>query len=107
MSFQGDVAGIGLGELLQGLARGERNGVLTLTGRHLLATVGLRKGQLYLLPGPEEDDSLWRDRCMRAFDFFVRAGGPRRAHAVSRRSRFWRLPSACAAAASRSPFCHR
>ncbi|MSR63810.1 MAG: DUF4388 domain-containing protein [Planctomycetes bacterium] len=67
MSFQGDVAGIGLGELLQGLARGERNGVLTLTGRHLLATVGLRKGQLYLLPGPDEDDSLWRDRCMRAF----------------------------------------
>jgi len=67
MSFQGDVAGIGLGELLQGLARGERNGVLTLTGRHLLATVGLRKGQLYLLPGPDEEDSLWRDRCMRAF----------------------------------------
>ncbi len=67
MSFQGDVAGIGLGELLQGLARGERNGVLTLTGRHLSATVGLRKGQLYLLPGPEEDESIWRDRCVRAF----------------------------------------
>lgn len=67
MSFQGDVAGIGLGELLQGLARGERNGVLTLTGRHLSATVGLRKGQLFLLPGPEEDESLWRDRCVRAF----------------------------------------
>lgn len=67
MSFQGDVAGIGLGELLQGLARGERNGVLTLTGKHLSATVGLRKGQLYLLPGPEEDDSLWRDRCVRAY----------------------------------------
>ncbi|NOT31650.1 MAG: DUF4388 domain-containing protein [Planctomycetes bacterium] len=67
MSFQGDVAGIGLGELLQGLARGERNGVLTLTGKHLSATVGLRKGQLYLLPGPEEDESVWRDRCVRAF----------------------------------------
>ena len=67
MSFQGDVAGIGLGELLQGLARGERNGVLTLAGRHLLGTVGLRKGQLYLLPGPDEDDTQWRDRCVRAF----------------------------------------
>ena len=48
MSFQGDVAGIGLGELLQGLARGERNGVLTLSGKKLSASVGLRKGQLYL-----------------------------------------------------------
>lgn len=67
MSFQGDVAGIGLGELLQGLARGERNGVLTLTGKHLSATVGLRKGQLYLLPSPEEDEGVWRDRCVRAF----------------------------------------
>jgi len=67
MSFQGDVAGIGLGELLQGLARGERNGVLTLNGRHMTSTVGLRKGQLYLLPGSEEDESLWRDRCVRAF----------------------------------------
>src|SRR5262245_5550350 len=67
MSFQGDVAGIGLGELLQGLARGERNGVLTLTGKRLTASVGLRKGQLYLLTGPDEDDSLWRDRCLRAF----------------------------------------
>ena len=67
MSFQGDVAGIGLGELLQGLARGERNGVLTLTGKHMTATVGLRKGQLYLLPGGDEDEGHWRDRCVRAF----------------------------------------
>jgi len=67
MSFLGDVAGIGLGELLQGLARGERNGVLTLTGRRMSATVGLRKGQLFVLPGNEEDESLWRDRCVRAF----------------------------------------
>ena len=67
MSFQGDVAGIGLGELLQGLARGERNGVLTLTGKRVSATVGLRKGQLYLLQGPEEDESIWRDRCVRAY----------------------------------------
>lgn len=67
MSFQGDVAGIGLGELLQGLARGERNGVLTLTGKRMSSTVGLRKGQLYLLPGNDEDEGLWRDRCVRAF----------------------------------------
>src|SRR5688572_24102923 len=67
MSFQGDVAGIGLGELLQGLARGERNGILTLSGPSLNATVGLRRGQLFLLPGPEEDDNLWRERCTRAF----------------------------------------
>lgn len=67
MSFQGDVAGIGLGELLQGLARGERSGVLTLTGKHLTASVGLRKGQLFLLTGPVEDEGLWRDRCARAF----------------------------------------
>jgi tetratricopeptide (TPR) repeat protein len=67
MSFQGDVAGIGLGELLQGLARGERNGVLTLSGKRLSACVGLRRGQVFLLPGPDEDESLWRDRCVRAF----------------------------------------
>ncbi|HEX6883313.1 MAG TPA: DUF4388 domain-containing protein [Planctomycetota bacterium] len=67
MSFQGDVAGIGLGELLQGLARGERNGMLTLTGRRLQASVGLRRGQLFLLPGPDEDESQWRERCTRAY----------------------------------------
>lgn len=67
MSFQGDVAGIGLGELLQGLARGERNGVLTLSGKRISACVGLRKGQVFLLPSPDEDENLWRDRCVRAF----------------------------------------
>jgi tetratricopeptide (TPR) repeat protein len=67
MSFQGDVAGIGLGELLQGLARGERNGVLTLTGKHLTSSVGLRRGQVFLLPSASEDEGLWRDRCQRAY----------------------------------------
>ena len=67
MTFQGDVAGIGLGELLQGLARGERNGVLTLSGPKLSAALGLRRGQLYLLPGPDEDEVLWRERALRAF----------------------------------------
>ena len=33
MSFQGDVRGIGLAELLQGLSRGRKEGVLTLTAR--------------------------------------------------------------------------
>jgi len=67
MSFQGDVAGIGLGELLQGLARGERNGVLTLNGPKLSASIGLRKGQLFLLASADEDDELWRERAVRAF----------------------------------------
>jgi hypothetical protein len=67
MSFQGDVAGIGLGELLQGLSRGERNGVLTLSGPKLSAAVGVRRGQLYLMAGPDEDDGVWRDRAVRAF----------------------------------------
>ncbi len=67
MTFQGDVAGIGLGELLQGLSRGEKNGVLTLIGPKLSAAIGVRKGQLYLLPGPDEDEALWRDRAVRAF----------------------------------------
>ncbi len=88
MSFQGDVAGIGLGELLQGLSRGERNGVLTLSGPKLSATLGVRKGQLYLLPGPDEDENLWRDRAVRAFadDQDVQLESARRA-AIARAAR--------------------
>ena len=67
MSFQGDVAGIGLGELLQGLARGGREGVLTLRGGAIGATVGLAAGQLHLLPEPDEDPEIWRKRCERAW----------------------------------------
>lgn len=67
MSFQGDVAGIGLGELLQGLARGGREGVLTLRGGALGATVGLAGGQIHLLPEPDEDPEIWRKRCERAW----------------------------------------
>lgn len=67
MSFQGDVAGIGLGELLQGLARGGREGVLTLRGGALGATVGLGGGQIHLLPEPDEDPEIWRKRCERAW----------------------------------------
>ena len=67
MGFQGDVAGIGLGELLQGLARGGREGVLTLRGGGIGATVGLQGGQIYLLPEPDEDPEIWRRRSQRAW----------------------------------------
>ncbi|MCK6444808.1 MAG: DUF4388 domain-containing protein [Planctomycetes bacterium] len=67
MSFQGDVAGLGLGELLQGLARGGREGSLTLNGGGLCATIGVAEGQIYLLPEPEENPEIWRRRCERAW----------------------------------------
>ena len=67
MSFQGDVAGIGLGELLQGLARGGRDGVLTLFGPHLTSAIGLKGGQLFLLAGPDERPEEWRERASRAW----------------------------------------
>jgi hypothetical protein len=67
MSFQGDVAGIGLGELLQGLARGGRDGVLSLYGEKLSASLGLKRGQMYVLSAPNEDEGEWRERCQRAF----------------------------------------
>lgn len=67
MSFQGDVAGIGLGELLQGLARGGRDGVLTLFGERVSGALGLKGGVLYLLPGPDEDEESWRERSLRAW----------------------------------------
>ena len=67
MGFQGDVAGIGLGELLQGLARGGREGVLTLNGGSITATIGLEGGQLFLLPVPGEDPDQWRRRSQRAW----------------------------------------
>ncbi len=67
MSFQGDVAGIGLGELLQGLARGGRDGVLTLDGDDRCAMLGLHKGQIHVLPAPDEDETIWRRRCEHAW----------------------------------------
>ena len=60
MSFQGDVRGIGLAELLQGLARGRKEGVLSLTsngGVHCY--LGLEEGKLVLLPEPDEDPERW------------------------------------------------
>ena len=68
MSFQGDVAGIGLGELLQGLCRGGRDGVLTLDGDgDLTCFLGLEDAQICFLPGPMEDTDLWRNRCQQAW----------------------------------------
>ena len=67
MSFQGDVAGIGLGELLQGLARGGRDGVLNLFSDKVSGCLGVRSGMLYLMPGPDEDEERWRERSLRAW----------------------------------------
>ena len=67
MSFQGDVAGLGLGELLQGLARGGREGVLTLRGAKLSARLGVLDGQIHLLPEEDEDPEQWRKRSERAW----------------------------------------
>lgn len=67
MSFQGDVGGIGLADLLQSLARG-REGVLSLLCKDgTRATVGVANGLLHLLPDPEEDPETWRARARRAW----------------------------------------
>lgn len=67
MSFQGDVGGIGLADLLQSLARG-REGVLTLIGRNeLRSTLGIQGGLVHLLPEPEEDPEIWRNRARQAW----------------------------------------
>ena len=68
MSFQGDVRGIGLAELLQGLARGRKEGVLTLTSRgDHRSVLGMEDGKAWLLPDPEEDHEVWRTRARSAW----------------------------------------
>lgn len=68
MTFQGDVRGIGLAELLQGLARGRKEGSLTLTAKGGLRSVlGIEDGKAWLLPDPDEDPDVWRDRVRDAF----------------------------------------
>jgi tetratricopeptide (TPR) repeat protein len=67
MAFQGDVAGIGLGELLQGLARGGQDGSLRLHSGSLSASVGMSSGQIRLLAEPGEDPEVWRRRCEQAW----------------------------------------
>src|SRR6185369_13148000 len=67
MSFQGDVGGIGLADLLQSLARG-REGILTLNGRDgLRSTLGVQHGLLHLLPDQDEDPEIWRNRVRQAW----------------------------------------
>ncbi len=67
MSFQGDVGGIGLADLLQSLARG-REGVLSLLGKGgLKATVGIQDSLVHLLPDPDEDPEIWRHRARQAW----------------------------------------
>ncbi len=67
MTFQGDVGGIGLADLLQSLARG-RDGILTLIGRGgLQGTLGIEDGLIHLLADPSEDPDLWRDRARAAW----------------------------------------
>jgi tetratricopeptide (TPR) repeat protein len=68
MSFQGDVRGIGLAELLQGLARGRKEGILTLTTSGCQPSViGLMEGKAHLLPDPNEDAESWRTRARDAW----------------------------------------
>jgi hypothetical protein len=67
MTFQGDVGGIGLADLLQSLARG-RDGILTLIGRGgLQSTLGVEGGMIHLLADPSEEGVMWRDRARAAW----------------------------------------
>lgn len=68
MSFQGDVRGIGLAELLQGLARGQKEGILTLTASGTQrAVLGIEEGKAWLLPDPDEDPQVWTTRARDAW----------------------------------------
>jgi len=68
MSFQGDVGGIGLAELLQSLARGRRDGVLHLNSRNgLSCRLGLDSGVVSFLPDEDEDPNFWKDRVRQAW----------------------------------------
>jgi len=68
MSFQGDVGGIGLAELLQSLSRGRREGVLKLHSRTgLTSLLGLSNGQVTFLPEEDEDPRLWQARARQAW----------------------------------------
>lgn len=63
MSFQGDVRGIGLAELLQGLARGRKQGVVTLSSKGQPRTrIGLAEGRAFLLPDEGETEDAWQER---------------------------------------------
>ena len=92
MSFQGDVGGIGLAELLQSLARGRRDGVLHLHSTSgLSARLGLHDGVLSFLPDEDEDPVVWQNRVRQAWvddpDFraeAMRLSQVARAHRIER-----------------------
>ncbi|MDE0915540.1 MAG: DUF4388 domain-containing protein [Planctomycetota bacterium] len=68
MSFHGDVKGIGLAELLQGLASGSRTGRLTLTvhkGQSLVFS--LLEGRVQILAADGEDRERWRSAAQDAW----------------------------------------
>ncbi len=68
MSFQGDVRGIGLAELLQGLGRGQKEGTLTLTAVGAQrAILGVAEGKAWLLPDPDEEAEAWTVRARDAW----------------------------------------
>ncbi|MDG1491976.1 MAG: DUF4388 domain-containing protein [Planctomycetota bacterium] len=68
MSFQGDVRGIGLAELLQGLGRGQKEGTLTLTAVGAQrAILGVAEGKAWLLPDPDEETEAWAIRARDAW----------------------------------------
>ncbi len=68
MSFQGDVGGIGLAELLQSLSRGRREGVLRLhTKGGLHAVLVLNDGVISFLPGEQEDSNKWKEHARQAW----------------------------------------
>jgi len=68
MSFQGDVRGIGLAELLQGLARGRKEGTLTLSTKSgLSGALGLLEGKAYLLADASEVPQTWHERAQSAW----------------------------------------
>lgn len=67
MSFQGDVNGTALADLLQSMARG-REGVLKLSARRSVRlSLGFLGGSLYLLPEDNEESETWRARSQDAF----------------------------------------
>ncbi|MFT7667685.1 MAG: hypothetical protein ACI8X5_000368 [Planctomycetota bacterium] len=92
MSFQGDVGGIGLAELLQSLSRGRREGVLRLQSRSGLSTkLGLSDGVVTFLPEDDEDSQTWREKVRQSWsqDFDDRMVAMRmsevaRAHRIQR-----------------------
>ncbi len=65
MSFQGDVSGIGLADLLQSLSRG-KDGVLHLDGEGRRARLFLQRGAVRLLPAADEDPLAWSSRARAA-----------------------------------------